>query len=204
MATLSATEGFYNPLTPSILQVPVLSARRRLSLSFSVLAAFLLLYNGYLLFWVRFLRFLFCGICWSRYEWCWVKFHDTWLLMLHYPFPDILLLVALLILHYIACFSYVIYPLLLILAYTRIYSKFIGGLYREALLTVEELAAILNRSTATISKRIQEYHQEHDDVLPLKGYVLDIGRGTIHKKQILELYEQKVAPLIFPDKPAIR
>jgi predicted transcriptional regulator len=63
-----------------------------------------------------------------------------------------------------------------------------------ALLTVEELAAILNRSTVTISKRIQEYHQEHDDVLPLKGYALDIGRGTTHKKQILELYEQKVAP----------
>lgn len=63
-----------------------------------------------------------------------------------------------------------------------------------ALLTVEELAAIMNRSTATISKRIGEYHEEHDDVLPLKGYVLDIGRGTTHKKKILELYEEKVAP----------
>jgi len=63
-----------------------------------------------------------------------------------------------------------------------------------ALLTVEELAAIMNRSTVTISKRIQEYHKEHNDILPLKGYVLDIGRGTTHKKIILELYEQKVAP----------
>jgi len=63
-----------------------------------------------------------------------------------------------------------------------------------AMLTVEELAAIMNRTASTISKRIQEYHKENDDVLPLKGYVLDMGRGTTHKKIILELYEQKVAP----------
>lgn len=59
-----------------------------------------------------------------------------------------------------------------------------------AFLTVEELAAILNRSTATISKRIQEYHEENDDMLPLKGYILDMGRGTTHKRIILELYEE--------------
>ncbi len=63
-----------------------------------------------------------------------------------------------------------------------------------ALLTVEELAAILNRSTATISKRIKEYHEKHDDLLPLKGYIMDMGRGTTHKKKILELYEQNVQP----------
>jgi len=62
------------------------------------------------------------------------------------------------------------------------------------MLTVEELAAIMNRTAATISKRIQEYHKGNDDVLPLKGYVLDMGRGTTHKKIILELYEQIVAP----------
>ena len=63
-----------------------------------------------------------------------------------------------------------------------------------AMLTVEELAAIMNRSAATISKRIGEYHETHDDVLPLKGYILDMGRGTTHKKAIIELYEQKVQP----------
>jgi len=63
-----------------------------------------------------------------------------------------------------------------------------------AMLTVEELAAIMNRTAVTISKRIQEYHEVNDDVLPLKGYILDMGRGTTHKKIILELYEQKVAP----------
>lgn len=60
------------------------------------------------------------------------------------------------------------------------------------LLTIEELAAILNRSTPTISKRIQEYQEEHKEVLPLKGYVLDIGSGTTHKGMIIELYEEKV------------
>jgi len=60
------------------------------------------------------------------------------------------------------------------------------------LLTIEELAAILNRSTATISKRIQEYQKEHKKVLPLKGYILDIGSGTTHKGIIIKLYEEKV------------
>ena len=65
---------------------------------------------------------------------------------------------------------------------------------KGALLTVEELAAILNRSAATISKRIKEYHKENDDVLPLKGYMLDMGRGTTHKRKILKLYEEGVQP----------
>ena len=65
---------------------------------------------------------------------------------------------------------------------------------KGGLLTVEELAAILNRSTATISKRIQEYHEQNEDVLPLKGYVLDMGRGITHKKKILNLYEKGVQP----------
>ena len=63
---------------------------------------------------------------------------------------------------------------------------------KGGLLTVEELAAILNRSAATISKRIQEYHEQNDDILPLKGYILDMGRGTTHKKKILNLYEKGI------------
>ena len=63
---------------------------------------------------------------------------------------------------------------------------------KGGLLTVEELAAILNRSTVTISKRIQEYHEQNDDILPLKGYILDMGRGTTHKKKILTLYEKGI------------
>jgi len=65
---------------------------------------------------------------------------------------------------------------------------------KGGLLTVEELAAILNRSASTISKRIQEYHERNNDILPLKGYILDMGRGTTHKKKILNLYEKGVEP----------
>ena len=65
---------------------------------------------------------------------------------------------------------------------------------KGALLTVEELAAILNRSIATISKRIKEYHGENDDILPLKGYILDMGLGTTHKRKILKLYEEGLQP----------
>ena len=65
---------------------------------------------------------------------------------------------------------------------------------KGGLLTVEELAAILNRSCATISKRIQEYHEQNDDILPLKGYILDMGRGTTHKRIILNLYENGLEP----------
>jgi hypothetical protein len=62
------------------------------------------------------------------------------------------------------------------------------------LLTVEELAAILNRSPATISKRIKEYHKENDEVLSLKGYELDIGPGVSHKTKIIRFYERGMAP----------
>jgi len=65
---------------------------------------------------------------------------------------------------------------------------------KGGLLTVEDLAAILNRSTVTISKRIQEYHEQNDDILPLKGYILDMGRGTTHKKKILNYYEKGIEP----------
>ena len=62
------------------------------------------------------------------------------------------------------------------------------------LLNIAELAAILNCSTGTISNRIREYKKREKKTLPLKGYVLDIGRGTTHKSLIIELYEKGVAP----------
>ncbi|MFD1361729.1 DUF1670 domain-containing protein [Lentibacillus salinarum] len=46
----------------------------------------------------------------------------------------------------------------------------------------------------TVSKRIQEYQEEHQVILPIKGNQLDIGPGVTHKKIIIELYEQLMAP----------
>ena len=62
------------------------------------------------------------------------------------------------------------------------------------LLTVEELAVIMNRSTVTISKRVQEYQEMHQVILPIKGNQLDMGPGITHKKIIVELYEQQFSP----------
>lgn len=62
------------------------------------------------------------------------------------------------------------------------------------LIGTEELALILNRSRTTISKYIKEYHKESNELLPLKGYILDIGSGTTHKGIIIKLYEENIAP----------
>lgn len=62
------------------------------------------------------------------------------------------------------------------------------------LLTLEEIGLMINRSPMTVSKRIQEYQEEHQVILPIKGNQLDIGSGVTHKKIIVELYEKQVAP----------
>lgn len=64
-----------------------------------------------------------------------------------------------------------------------------GGLLSEA-----ELATILNYSMSTISKRINTYQERNNEVLPLRGNVLDMGRGVTHKKMIIQLYEEGVSP----------
>jgi hypothetical protein len=73
--------------------------------------------------------------------------------------------------------------------------RLINSAYEQGgLLTIEELALILNRSTLSISKRIKEYQEEHQVMLPIKGNKLDMGPGVTHKRIILELYEKKIAP----------
>lgn len=74
-------------------------------------------------------------------------------------------------------------------------ARLINAAYAQGgLLTVEEIALIVNRSTLSVSKRIKEYQEEHQVVLPIKGNKLDIGPGITHKRIIIELYEKKVAP----------
>lgn len=73
--------------------------------------------------------------------------------------------------------------------------RLINSAYEQGgLLTVEEIALMVNRSTDSVSKRIKEYQEERQVVLPLKGNKLDIGSGITHKRIIIELYEKKVAP----------
>lgn len=73
--------------------------------------------------------------------------------------------------------------------------RLINSAYGQGgLLTIEELALMVNRTPMSVSKRIKEYQEEHKVVLPIKGNKLDIGPGITHKRIILELYEKKVAP----------
>jgi DNA-binding CsgD family transcriptional regulator len=62
------------------------------------------------------------------------------------------------------------------------------------LLTQGELAVILNLSIGTVSRKIREYQKKNKEMLPIKGYFFDLGRGTTHKGIIIELYEEGFSP----------
>jgi hypothetical protein len=62
------------------------------------------------------------------------------------------------------------------------------------LLSQAELALLLNCSTSTVGRYIQEHFEQTSELSPIKGYVLDPGRHPTHKGRILRLYEQGMAP----------
>jgi hypothetical protein len=49
-------------------------------------------------------------------------------------------------------------------------------------------ACILGVKQTTISKYAAAYYQRENKIIPLRGYVHDIGRTTTHKRWIIELY----------------
>lgn len=59
-----------------------------------------------------------------------------------------------------------------------------------ACLTIEDLSALSLMSISMISEKLKEYQGKDKASLPLRGYLEDIGRGTTHKKQILNLHLQ--------------
>lgn len=62
------------------------------------------------------------------------------------------------------------------------------------LLSGAELSVLMNRSLTTIGKYLKAYFETTDEVLPMKGYVLDQGSNPTHKGIILSLYEQACSP----------
>jgi len=62
------------------------------------------------------------------------------------------------------------------------------------LLSLAELALLLNRSIATVSRYVRDHFERTGELLPIKGYVLDQGSRPTHKGHILRLYEQGMAP----------
>jgi hypothetical protein len=62
------------------------------------------------------------------------------------------------------------------------------------LLSGAELSVIMNRSLSTIRKYLDAYREKTNEILPLKGYVLDQGSLPTHKGIIISLYEQGISP----------
>lgn len=59
---------------------------------------------------------------------------------------------------------------------------------QETLLTVEDLAELLDCNERTIREDIKSYQQEHGIVVPTRGNKCDIGPGITHREKIIELY----------------
>lgn len=57
-------------------------------------------------------------------------------------------------------------------------------------LTMEDLSAIGLMSQSIVSLELKKYQGVDKASLPLRGYLEDIGRGTTHKKQIINLHLQ--------------
>jgi DNA-binding CsgD family transcriptional regulator len=58
------------------------------------------------------------------------------------------------------------------------------------LLTQDDVAMILGISTHNVAKALDRWQTDHDEVLPMRGTVHDIGPTVTHKRQILASYLQ--------------
>jgi hypothetical protein len=62
------------------------------------------------------------------------------------------------------------------------------------LLTIAEVSVILNRGYEVTRRYIRDWQEETGELLPLKGYRMDQGSRPTHKKEIVRLSEQGMAP----------
>jgi len=62
------------------------------------------------------------------------------------------------------------------------------------LLTLAELSVILNRSYERVRKMVRTWEEEHEELLPMKGYVMDQGSSPTHKGAIIRLSEKGLEP----------
>jgi hypothetical protein len=73
----------------------------------------------------------------------------------------------------------------------RVMVRLIKSAYQQGgLLSGAEVSVLLNRSLTTISRYLKEYQENHKEVLPTKGNILDQGSSPSHKGIIIDLYEQ--------------
>ncbi|MEA1964158.1 MAG: DUF1670 domain-containing protein [Candidatus Aerophobetes bacterium] len=62
------------------------------------------------------------------------------------------------------------------------------------ILSIAEIATIMDRGLTTTQRKLSEYQKEKGEVLPLKGNILDQGSSPTHKGIVIQLYEKKIAP----------
>jgi hypothetical protein len=57
-----------------------------------------------------------------------------------------------------------------------------------ACLTTTQLGLLLGLSPSVVSKQVREYHEAHDELLPLRGIVEDCSSATTHKALVIKLH----------------
>jgi DNA-binding CsgD family transcriptional regulator len=57
-----------------------------------------------------------------------------------------------------------------------------------ACLTTSQLGLLVGMSPATVANQIRRYHEEHGELLPLRGIVEDCSSATTHKVEIVRLH----------------
>src|SRR5665647_3122736 len=51
-----------------------------------------------------------------------------------------------------------------------------------------KLTYVTSIKQTTISKYVREYYEREGEIIPLRGFIHDMGRTTTHKRWIIELY----------------
>src|SRR5665647_3091180 len=51
-----------------------------------------------------------------------------------------------------------------------------------------KLTYVTRIKQTTISKYVREYYEREGEIIPLRGFIHDMGRTTTHKRWIIELY----------------
>ena len=69
------------------------------------------------------------------------------------------------------------------------------ALNQGTLLTIEDLALILDCDEKTIRTDIKNYQKEHNIIVPTRGNKKDIGPGVTHREKVVELFIQGKDPL---------
>jgi hypothetical protein len=57
-----------------------------------------------------------------------------------------------------------------------------------ACLSTTQLGLLVGFSPAAVATRVRRYHEEHDELLPLRGIVEDCSSATTHKTEIVRLH----------------